>query len=269
MQSSATDPSTADYGRLDDRVALVTGATGGIGRAIAVEFAAAGADVIIHGNNKREAADEVAQHVRSLGRQAHVILADLAEQEHLARLLDEAWNWRSGVDIWVNNAGVDVLTGEAARWPFERKLEQLWRVDVQATVYLSRAVGERMRRRSTQPGSGVLINMGWDQAEQGMGGDSGEMFSAAKGAVMAFTRSLAQSLAPQVRVNCLAPGWIKTSWGSATDDYWQKRAEKEALLARWGRPEDVAHAARWLASSSASFISGQIVRVNGGFNYSE
>ncbi|MFO0969360.1 MAG: SDR family oxidoreductase, partial [Gemmataceae bacterium] len=108
------------------------------------------------------------------------------------------------------------------------------------------------------------VNMGWDQAETGMDGDSGQLFGTVKAAVMAFTRSLALSLAPQVRVNCLAPGWIRTAWGEGASDYWQARAVKETPLARWGEPEDVAQTALWLVSPAASFITGQTIRINGG-----
>jgi 3-oxoacyl-[acyl-carrier protein] reductase len=174
-----------------------------------------------------------------------------------------AWQWGPPVDIWINNAGADVLTGEAAHWPFEQKLAALWQVDVLATIELSRLVGRRMKER----GRGVIINIGWDQAEHGMAGDSGEMFAAVKGAVMAFTRSLAQSLAPQVRVNCLAPGWIRTTWGERASQYWQQRAARQSLRGRWGTPEDVARAAVFLASPAADFISGQVIAVNGGFRY--
>jgi NAD(P)-dependent dehydrogenase (short-subunit alcohol dehydrogenase family) len=81
---------------------------------------------------------------------------------------------------------------------------------------------------------------------------------------MAFTRHLARHLAPAVRVNCLAPGWIKTAWGESASERWQQRVAAETPLQRWGLPEDVAAAARWLASPGAAFITGQIVRVNGG-----
>jgi 3-oxoacyl-[acyl-carrier protein] reductase len=116
-------------------------------------------------------------------------------------------------------------------------------------------------------GRGTILNIGWDQAARGMAGDAGEMFSTIKGAVMAFTRSLAQTLAPQVRVNCLALGWIRTAWGEGSSDYWQQRAKQESLRERWGTPEDVAAAVRFLASPSADFITGQVIEVNGGFRF--
>ncbi len=110
----------------------------------------------------------------------------------------------------------------------------------------------------------MILNMGWDQAETGMAGDSGELFAAVKGAVMAATRSLAKSLAPHVRVNCLAPGWIRTEWGRNASAEWQERARRESLLGRWGEPEDVARVACFLASPAAAFINGQIIHINGG-----
>jgi 3-oxoacyl-[acyl-carrier protein] reductase len=97
-----------------------------------------------------------------------------------------------------------------------------------------------------------------------MEGDSGQMFGLTKGAVMAFTRSLALTLAPEVRVNCLAPGWIRTAWGEQASAVWQERVRRETPLLRWGVPDDVAAAARWLVSPAAAFITGQVLRVNGG-----
>jgi len=113
-------------------------------------------------------------------------------------------------------------------------------------------------------GSGSIVTMGWDQAEIGMEGDSGELFAAAKGAILAFTRSLALSLAPTVRVNALAPGWIKTSWGESTSPSWHDRVIRETPLRRWGTPEDVADAACFLVGPRSTFLTGQVIRVNGG-----
>ena len=251
---------------LAGQTAVVTGASGGIGQAIAIEFARQGADVIVHGNRRRSAAEATAERVRDFGRTAHILMADLSDASERETFAAAAWGWRGGVDIWVNNAGADVLTGEAAQWPFERKLEALWRVDVAATIGLSRNIGRRILETEGSRG-GVILNIGWDQAAHGMAGDSGEMFGAVKGAVMAFTRSLAQSLAPRVRVNCLAPGWIRTAWGEGASEDWQQRAVRESLRSRWGSPEDVARAAAFLASPVADFITGQVLDVNGGFRY--
>lgn len=109
------------------------------------------------------------------------------------------------------------------------------------------------------------MTIGWDQAATGMAGDSGELFAATKGAVMAFTRSLALSLAPRVRVNCVAPGWIRTAWGEGASEVWHRRAQQESMLGRWGTPADVADAVSWLLSEQAAFVTGQVLAVNGGF----
>ncbi|MCE9553783.1 MAG: SDR family oxidoreductase [Planctomycetes bacterium] len=235
------------------------GSSSGIGRAIALRLAGAGANCLIHGHSHIDAAHTTAKEIEQLGRSSQVVLVNLAVPEEQDRLIQECFAWRSKIDIWINNAGADVLTGTAANWSFDDKLAELWRVDVTATIRVARQVGQRMLRHG-----GTILNMGWDQAEQGMAGDSGEMFAAVKGAVMAFSRSLARSLAPQVRVNCLAPGWIRTAWGNEASEYWQQRAKAESLLGRWGTPDDVAAAAHFLVSPTASFITGQTMMVNGG-----
>jgi 3-oxoacyl-[acyl-carrier protein] reductase len=240
--------------------ALVTGSTSGVGRAIALELAVAGADVIVHGRRSSEAAATVCTQALSQCVRSHWTLADLRSPEECDRLVESAWKEWEGIDIWVNNAGADTLTGEAAAWSFERKWQELHAVDVSATMRLSRSVGERMR----QQGAGAIVNMGWDQAESGMEGDSGQLFATAKAAVMAFSKSLAVTLAPQVRVNCVAPGWIRTSWGENASQPWQDRVVQETLLRRWGTPEDVAHAVRWLVSPGAEYVTGQVIKVNGG-----
>jgi 3-oxoacyl-[acyl-carrier protein] reductase len=239
---------------------VVLGSTSGIGRAVALALASAGADVIVHGRSSRARAEAVATEVRTKGVRAAVLMADLADRSAGDRLVDEAWSLWDGLDAWLHMAGADTLTGTAARLPFDDKLDLLWSVDVTATIRLCRAVGKRM----TDKGSGAIVTMGWDQAENGMEGDSGELFAATKGAIMSFTRSLALSLAPTVRVNALAPGWIKTAWGEGASQPWHDRVINETPLARWGTPEDVAQVACFLVSPAASFLTGQVIRVNGG-----
>src|SRR5579864_811033 len=239
--------------------ALVTGSTSGIGLAIAEAFVSDGTMVIVHGRNA-EGARKVARTFQAKGVPSRDIVADLREPSAVERLAHVAWNLWQGLDIVVLNAGADTLTGEAAKWPFERKFAELWAVDVQSTIRLARQLGAAMKKQ----GHGVILTMGWDQAETGMEGDSGQLFAATKGAVMAFTKSLALSLAPEVRVNCLDPGWIKTAWAEKASEAWQKRAVAETPMHRWGTPEDVANVARWLVSPAAQFITGQIIRINGG-----
>lgn len=250
---------TAICESLKGQTAVVTGSSSGIGRAIALQLAKAGADVLVHARENVSGAQAVANEIASLERNAHILMADLAKPASQDELVADAWSWKP-IDIWVNNAGVDVLTGSAVDWSFDDKLAALWKVDVVGTLRISRAIGNRMRER----GRGVIVNIGWDQAESGMAGDSGELFATVKGAIMAATRSLAKSFAPQVRVNCVAPGWIRTEWGENASEEWQQRAARESLLARWGEPDDVARVVRLLASPAAQFVNGQIIPVNGG-----
>lgn len=243
---------------LAGRTALVTGSTSGIGRAVALELGRAGARVALHGRSSAAAAEVAAD----LGdRHAGTFLADLAEPDAVAGLVRDVEAGLPEVDVVALVAGADVLTGPAARWPFEQKLEALLAVDVVATLRLARAIGRWMAGRA----GGAIVTVGWDQADVGMEGDSGELFAASKGAVMAFSKSLARSLAPKVRVNCVAPGWIKTSWGENASEAWQKRAVRESMLRRWGTPADVAAAIRWIVGPDAAFVTGQVLNVNGGF----
>jgi 3-oxoacyl-[acyl-carrier protein] reductase len=240
--------------------AAVLGATSGIGRAAAVALAEAGADVIVHGRRSTQAADALVHELRAKGVRAHALMADLADRDAGDRLVEDAWSLWGGLDAWLHIAGADTLTGANAKLSFDSKLDLLWSVDVVATIRLCRAVGRKMKSR----GHGSILTMGWDQAETGMEGDSGELFAASKGAIMAFTRSLALSLAPEVRVNALAPGWIKTVWGESAPSDWQERVLRETPLARWGSAEDVARAAYFLVSPAAEFLTGQVLRINGG-----
>jgi 3-oxoacyl-[acyl-carrier protein] reductase len=190
---------------------------------------------------------------------ASVAPADLGTRAGCEALVAEARERLGGLDVWVNNAGADVLTGEAADWEWERKLDLLLAVDLKGTIACSYAAGEVMRERG-----GVIVNMSWDHVESGMAGANPELFSAVKGGVLAFSRSLARALAPSVRVNVLCPGWIETAFGQGAPDDLRREVAEATPLRRWGRPEDVAAAALYLASPESAFVTGQAINVNGG-----
>jgi 3-oxoacyl-[acyl-carrier protein] reductase len=247
--------------------AVVTGGSSGIGRAIALELARAGADVAIHFAVSRARAEAVQREVQAYGVQCELFQADL-ETADCALLARQCWESWGPCDIWINNAGVDLLTGPGRQWTYAEKLRKLLAIDVTGTVLLSRTIGalmqERVRCTPALAGQSSIVNIGWDQADRGMEGDSGELFSVAKNAIMGFTRSLAVSLAPEVRVNCIAPGWIKTAWGETAPPEWQARVLRETPLRRWGEPTDIARLARYLVSREASYLTGQVLNANGG-----
>ncbi len=237
---------------------VVTGASSGIGQAIAIAFATAVARVGIGFCRSFEAAEALTHELGGASR--HPLLqADLSTSEGCAAIVQDAFAALDHIDVWVNNAGADVLTGEGRGWSAERKLEVLIDVDLKATIRCSRLVAERMRA------GGCILNIGWDHATiDGMAGDNPELFAAVKAGVLGFSKSFARSVAPDIRVNVLCPGWVETAYGAGVDRGFYDKVAASTPLGRWGRPEDIAGAAVWLASPAGSFVTGQAINVNGG-----
>jgi 3-oxoacyl-[acyl-carrier protein] reductase len=235
---------------------VVTGASSGIGRGIAVAFVEAGARVGLGFWRSSQDAQALAG---ELGPGHPLLHADLSTPEGCESIVREAFTALHHVDVWVNNAGADVLTGDAGGWPAERKLQALLELDLKATIRCSRLAAARMR-----PGA-CILNMGWDHATMdGMAGDDTQLHAAVKAGVLGFSKSFARSVAPDVRVNVLCPGWIETAYGAGADRDFYDEIAAGTPLGRWGRPADVAGAAVWLASPAAAFITGQAVNINGG-----
>ncbi len=246
---------------LAGRSVVITGASSGIGRAIAVACAAAGADCLVTFRRNAAGAAETARLVEGLGRRCHVVQAELADDDALHAVAARARGAFGTVDGWVNNAGADILTGEGRALSRREKLDLVLAVDLRGTVLASWVAAELL---GAQPGGGVIVNMSWDHVTHGMAGENPGIYAAAKGGVEAFSKALARDVAPLVRVNVLAPGFIATAFGESASPAWRAHVEGVTPLRRWGTPEDVAHAAVYLVSDQAAFLTGQVLRVNGG-----
>jgi 3-oxoacyl-[acyl-carrier protein] reductase len=247
---------------LAGKVALVTGASTGIGRAIAIALARAGADVAITFRSGRREASAVAIEIERIGRRAAVFQLELSDPASIAALARDLTDQFQRVDIWINNAGADILTGDDAKKSRLEKLDQLLMVDLRGTILASWEAANVMQE---QPDGGVIINMSWDHVLFGMEGRNPQMFSAVKGGILSFSKSLARSIAPKVRVNILGPGWIETEFAATTmDPDFYRRVAESTPLGRWGTPEDVARAAVFLASPDSAFMTGQMLMVGGG-----
>lgn len=251
-----------DGAMLAGKTVLVTGGSRGIGRAVALACATAGADVALTYHTARREADAVAAAIGALGRRTATLQADVSQPGDVERLAADATAALGSVDVWINNAGADVLTGPTAERSRLEKLDLLLAVDLRGTVLGSWAAVELMRR---QPRGGVILNVSWDHVVTGgMKGEYAQLFCAAKGGVYSFSRALARSVAPLIRVNVLGPGWIETAYGSALDPARKQRIAARIPLGRWGTPEEIAAAAVYLASDAAAYVTGQMLMINGG-----
>jgi 3-oxoacyl-[acyl-carrier protein] reductase len=209
----------------------------------------------------RAGAEDAAREMASSGRRVLVQRTDVAREEDITALARSAREDLGRVDVWINNAGADILTGEAGKRSPREKLELVLAVDVRGTVLASWEAARLMRDQG--PG-GVIINMSWDHVTLGMAGENPVLYSVAKGAVMSFSKSFAREVAPDIRVNILAPGFIETAFGKDATPRFRDEVIEQTPMKRWGTPDDVAAAAVFLASDDARFITGQMIMVNGG-----
>lgn len=237
---------------------VVTGAGRGIGRALALAFAEQGANVLVHYGHAEQEAEEVVRQINEAGGRAMLAQADLSRPEEAYRLVTQAYTTLGPIDVWINNAGASANSEEARGLSEEERFARVMAVDVMGTWCCCRAVAEHMRE------GGCILNMGWDHALDGAPGFVSQLYAASKGAVISLSRSFAQELAPRVRVNCIAPGWVENDWAQSRPESFRKKVEQRIPLGRWGTPSDIVSAALFLASPAASFITGQVLVVDGG-----
>ncbi|HZN10278.1 MAG TPA: glucose 1-dehydrogenase [Blastocatellia bacterium] len=245
---------------LSGRVALVTGASSGIGRAAALALAEQGAAVAINYLRNEEGAAEGREAIEGRGGRALVVRADVSTRAGVESLVAEVRAGLGPVDILVNNAG-DILERRALRDYTEELWDQVMDLNFKSILLCSQAVIDEMTSR----GRGVIINVGSIAGHHG-GGPGAAVYAAAKAGVMCLTKGLAKELAPQgVRVNGVAPGVITTPFHDRVSTPEMMRQFAASIpLGRVGTPEEVGGVIAFLASDAASFIVGETIEINGG-----
>lgn len=242
---------------LEGKVAIVTGGTRGIGRAIVLDLAANGADVAFNYRKSAELAEELAETVRSMGRRALAVQADVASFTDAQAMVQKVLNEFGRVDILVNNAGIN---WDGVVWKMtEEQWDQVIAVDLKGTFNYTRAVAPIFR----QQGHGKIVNI---TSINGLRGKFGQTnYSAAKAGVIGFTKACARELGRyNVNVNAVAPGLIETEMVKQAPEKVREMALAEIVLGRIGLPEDVAHVVTFLCSEKARHITGQVIQVDGG-----
>jgi gluconate 5-dehydrogenase len=244
---------------LEGRRALVTGASRGIGRAVALGLAESGCDVV-GAARSGDALAALGVEVEAIGRSFLPLELDLADVESLPAAAERAWAWRGGLDVLVNVAGVIVRSGPLEVTPAD--WDAVFDVNVRGTFFLTREVGARM----LAAGEGSVVTV------SSLAGEvvtrAAVSYQASKAALIQLTRALAVAWAPSVRVNAVAPGYVRTDLNTAWLDEQENRdyVVGRTPLGRVGEPRDVVGAVIFLASASAAYVTGQNLRVDGGWS---
>lgn len=243
---------------LTDSVVLVTGASRGIGRAVALELGRAGADLVVHHRNETAHADSLVRSVRALGRNALAVAANVADRTEVAEMVRLAGEWKGRLDGVVTSAGVyrgkEVQSVGVSDW------EEVIRTDLEGTFRTVQA-GVPFLLRSDRPSVVTFSSVLGAHAAVG-----GAPYQMVKAAVEQMTRALAVELAPRIRVNAVAPGFIRADMnrGGHEDPEFHRKVVRATPLGRWGEPDDIAPAVRYLLSREADWVTGTVLGINGG-----
>jgi 3-oxoacyl-[acyl-carrier protein] reductase len=243
---------------LSGKVALVTGGSRGIGRAVVELFARDGVDVVFFYRGNANAAQEVVDAVQATGGKAEAMQVDVANAAAVSAAVESVVDSRGRIDVLVNNAGIvrDNLLGLLE----DEDIQAVLDTNVGGVFNVSRAVVRHMISKR----SGRIVNLSSVAGEKGGRGQSN--YAASKGAINAFTKALAVELASRkITVNCVAPGVIETEMSQQVRDLADEQIKARILLRRYGQAQDVAHAVWFLASRFADYITGEVLHVDGGF----
>ncbi len=244
--------------KLKDKVALVTGASRGLGKAIAMELAAEGARVTVNYMKSAAQAEEVVKEIISRGGTAAAVQADITSLPEVEKMIDGLYEQCGRIDILVNNAGVTkdelLLSMTPEDW------ELVIKTNLGGLFNCTKAVAKYMMVQK----SGRIINISSVAGERGGRGQSN--YAASKGGINAFTRSVAMELAPKkITVNAVAPGVVETEMSSTVIRRAKEIILDSVALKRLGQPEEIAKVVAFLASDDSSYITGEVIRVDGGF----
>jgi 3-oxoacyl-[acyl-carrier protein] reductase len=247
--------------KLNGKVAVVTGASKGIGAAIARELAAEGATVVVNYSSSKEGADRVVAEVAKNGGKAVAVKANVSTRAGVEALFAEVGKMFEHIDILVNNAGVYEFAALEAIT--EDQFRKLFDLNVLGLTLSTQAAAKRF-----SPAGGSIINI--SSVVSTLGVPESALYSGTKGAVDSITRSLARELGPRgIRVNAIAPGLIETEGTNSagiTESDFRKQIQAQTPLGRIGKPEDIAHAAVFFASQDSAWITGQSLNVSGGYH---
>ncbi len=245
-------------GRLSGKTALVTGASRGIGRAISIEMAKEGAGVVINYSKDDKGAEDTLKEIKKLNGYGLLVKEDISSYEKTKIMVDEIITTMGRIDILVNNAGISTI-GLFMNSDKE-SIDKIMNVNLMGPIYLTRHVVNHMV--SKKSGSIINISSMWGQ----VGASCEVLYSASKGGINLFTKALAKELAPSnIRVNGIAPGVIDTSMNSFLEEDDRKNLEDEIPIGRFGTAEEIGKLAVFLAIEDSSYVTGQIIRADGGF----
>ena len=238
---------------------LITGASGGIGSATARRFAVAGAEVVLHAHQNVAALQELRETIQRQDGKSKIVSADFSQVDAAEKLYQQVFELTDHVDVLINAAGLDLMLPQMTSLPFEQRLQQILQTDVYTPILLSRLIGKRMQEQKR----GTIFFLGWNGVDYGWRGETAQLYGAAKGALLGFSRSLAEDLAPDVLVRCLSLGWIKTRWGEKLSAELEQRYAADSRRNRWGTPEEVAAVIEFLSSDESKYIDGIGLRLDG------